>query len=80
MSLKTDAKSWTIKEQIVEDQASGLAFQFEVDPNGMLRFRVYGDLPFGNREIIFDRNGEEAGAGTCVTAICRPGWLERLED
>lgn len=80
MPAKPDGKVWAVVEQIVEDPASGLTFQFEVMPNGESRLRIFGDsLPLGNREIIFDRNGEEAGAG-CYTGLCRPAWLEAVDD
>lgn len=80
MPTKTDAKQWVVKEQIIEDPASGLTFQFEVMPNGESRFRVFGDnLPFGNREFIFDDDGQEAGAGTVTSGLCRPGWLANID-
>lgn len=80
MSVKPDGKMWEIREQIVEDPATGLTFQFEVMPNGEPRLRIFGsELPFGNREIVFDGNGEEAGGGT-YTGLCRPAWLEAAAD
>jgi len=80
MALKPDGKPWTVREQIVEDLASGLTFQFEVMPDGEVRLRVYGDaLPFGNREIIFDEKGAEAGAGTATAGLCRPAWMAPIE-
>ena len=33
-------------------------------------------LPFGNREIIFDGEGREAGAGTLLGEYKRPSWLK----
>ena len=81
MALKTNAKSWTIKEQIIEDSASGLTFQFETLPCGEFRLRIYGDsLPCGNRELMFDVAGDEAGAGTTTSVLCRPAWMERVGD
>lgn len=82
MTTKPGASNWTIKEQIIEDAASGLTFQFEVDPESSapMRLRIFGDLPFGNREIVFDRNGEEAGSGTALTGLSRPTWLTSIED
>lgn len=80
MSIKVDGKPWSIKEQIVDDPASGLSFQFEIGPDGLPRLRLFGDdLPFGNREFVFDENGEEAGAGTYTAGTCRPAWLEKLD-
>ena len=69
------AKRWSIQEQIIEDPVSGLTFQFEVMPKGDARLRVYGDLPFGNREFIFDSDGREAGAGTAISGLCRASPL-----
>ena len=78
MAIKPEAKDWTIKEQIVEDSASGLTFQFEVLPCGEARLRIFGkSLPFGNREIQFDKSGEEAGAGTS-RGLCRPAWMTEV--
>lgn len=78
--VKSDGKRWTVREQIIEDPASGLTFQFEVMPDGEPRLRIFGEgLPFGNREIFFDQNGEEAGGGTATAGLCRPSWLERVD-
>lgn len=80
MPAKPDGKVWQVREQIIEDPASGLTFQFEVMPDGESRLRIFGEsLPFGNREIIFDQSGAEAGAG-CYTGLCRPAWLEKVGD
>ena len=72
-------QSGAIKEQIVEDQVTGLTFQFEVTPSGERQLRIYGDLPYGNREIVFDQNGQKAGSGTFVAGLCRPAWLTVAE-
>jgi hypothetical protein len=80
MAVKPDGGMWVVREQVVEDPASGLTFQFEVTPDGKTRFRVFGRaLPFGNREIIFDQNGVEAAAGTVASGLCRPAWLDRVD-
>ena len=80
MPVKPDGKPWTIREQIIEDLVLGMTFQFEVMPNGEPRFRIFGKaLPFGNREIIFDDEGTEAGSGTATSGLCRPAWMERVE-
>jgi hypothetical protein len=62
--------SWTIREQIIDDPVSELVFRFRKAPDGSMRFGIYGNLPFGNREFIFDRTGKEAGAGTQVAGTC----------
>ncbi len=79
MAVKPDAKAWTILEQIIEDRASGLTLQFEVVDDGTCRLRVFGKyLPFGNREVVFDREGIDAGGGTCLVAR-RPTWLSEVD-
>lgn len=81
MATKPNGKDWTVKEQIIEDLASGLTIQFAVsdDPAAPMRLRIHGDaLPAGNREIIFDCNGEEAGSGTAMAGACRPSWLQEV--
>lgn len=82
MAIKQDAREWTIKEQILEDPASGLTFQFEVVPDdndAPFRFRIFGELPFGNREILFGPTGKKAGSGTSLTGLCKPTWLTNVD-
>ena len=81
MALKPDGEQWVIKEQIVEDLPTGLTFQFSVvdDPDGPFRLKIFGNLPFGNREIIFDAEGKKVGGGIAMSGICRPSWLRELE-
>ncbi len=77
MPLKPDGKGMVIKEQIIEDAPSGLTFAFEKSPSGLSYLRIYGNLPLGNREIIFDQEGRETGGGTCLVG-CRPTWLREV--
>jgi hypothetical protein len=75
MPIKPNGALCKVREQIVEDDASGLILQFECT-NGRTRLIIAGEaLPFGNREIIFDDDGREAAAGTLVGAFRRPSWL-----
>jgi len=73
--------TWQIKDQIVEDMPSGLIFQFETMPGNSApyRLRIFGNLPFGNREILFDVNGDEAGSGTYTSGLCKPTWASEEE-
>lgn len=82
MGLRENGKLWTVKEQILEDAASGLTFQFEVvdDPSAPYRLRVYGDLPFGNRDICFGPDGTVVGTGTLVSGLCKPSWPSDAEQ
>lgn len=78
MPIKPNGSLCSIKEQIVEDLASGLILQFECE-NGKTRLVIAGRaLPFGNREIIFDTDGRESGAGTLVGEFRRPSWLKEV--
>jgi hypothetical protein len=78
MAVKPNAALCAIKEQIVEDRASGLIMQFEFQ-EGRTRLVIAGRaLPFGNREIIFDDQGKEAAAGTLVGEFRRPSWLKEV--
>jgi hypothetical protein len=78
MPVKPNGEICHVLEQIIEDEASGLTLQFEC-LNGRTRLLIAGDsLPFGNREIHFDREGREAGAGTLVGEFRRPSWLKEV--
>jgi hypothetical protein len=68
----------SVREQIVEDLATGLILQFECT-DGRMRLVIAGEsLPFGNREIIFDQDGREAAAGTLVGQFRKPSWLKKV--
>jgi hypothetical protein len=81
MAVKPSAKLCSVLEQIIEDPASGLTLQFVSMPgsDAPVRLRIYGNLPFGNREILFDKNGAEAGSGTALSGSCPPSWLKQVE-
>ncbi|MCZ6607709.1 MAG: hypothetical protein O7A64_08590 [Alphaproteobacteria bacterium] len=80
MAVKPSGQLCGIREQIIEDPVSGLTFQFLLvpDSDAPVRLRVFGALPHGNREFLFDRNGQEAGAGTAFSGTCRPSWLREV--
>jgi hypothetical protein len=78
MPLKPNGALCRVREQIIEDAASGLTLQFECD-DGRLRLVLAGTaLTVGNREILFDEQGREAGAGTLLGEFRRPNWLKRV--
>ena len=78
MALKPNGVACKVREQIVEDPATGLILQFEC-AEGRLRLVIAGEsLPFGNREILFDADGREAAAGTLVGEFRRPSWLKKV--
>ncbi|HYG55501.1 MAG TPA: hypothetical protein VD965_09425 [Burkholderiales bacterium] len=79
MALKPNGVMCKVREQIVEDLATGLILQFEC-ADGRMRLVIAGEsLPFGNREILFDADGCETGAGTLVGDFRRPSWLKKVE-
>ena len=68
MPLKPNGATCKVREQIIEDAASGLTLQFECD-DGRLRVVLAGKpLALGNREILFDDQGREAGGQREVDA------------
>ena len=78
MPIKPNGRMCKVREQIIEDPASGLTLQFECD-DGRLRMVIAGAaLRLGNREILFDEDGREAGAGTLVGEFRRPNWIRRV--
>ena len=81
MALKPNGSLCSIREQIIEDAASGLTLQFihKPDSDAPYRLLIYGNLPNGNREILFDVDGAEAGAGTALVDACRPSWLREVK-
>jgi len=80
LPLKENGTRCQISEQIIDDPVSGLTFQFEVLPNGESRLHVYGEvLKYGNRTIMFDVDGKEAGSGTSLTGLCKPSWVQEVD-
>jgi hypothetical protein len=78
MPIKPNGRLCSIREQIVEDPATGLVLQFECE-NGRTRLLIaFPALELGNREIIFDADGREAAAGTLVGEFRRPSWLKKV--
>lgn len=65
MVEQSNAKLIQIKEQTIEDPISGLIIEFKAREDGEARVVLRSStLPFGNREIHFDKDGNYAGAGT----------------
>jgi GTP:adenosylcobinamide-phosphate guanylyltransferase len=63
MDATHGSQAWTVLPQVIEDPASGLTLQFSVSRSGEPMLTVSGDLPLGNREFIFARDGSLAGTG-----------------
>lgn len=76
MPLKPNGSRCCVREQIIEDMASGLILQFECN-DGRTRLVIAGNhLSPGQREILFDAEGRAVGAGTVVGDYRRPSWLK----
>lgn len=80
MATKPNGDVCRIREQMIEDPVSGLTFQFvcKRGSDAPYRLLIYDDLPFGNREFLFNAEGAEAGAGTALSGSCRPTWLREV--
>ncbi len=82
--MKPNAKVLAVKEQIIEDPASGLTLMFEAVPQLetdplQFRLRICGDhLPFGNRDLFFTKDGEPGGSGTATGGICKLSWIQEV--
>lgn len=79
MPLKPNGTLCQVREQIIEDMASGLILQFECK-DGRTRLVIAGNrFSPGHREILFDSEGREVGAGTLVGEFRRPSWLRPVD-
>ena len=82
MALKPGAKDCVIKEQIIECIITGLTFQFRScsdDSAYGCIITVQGDnLPYGNRDMYFMKDGTYDGGCISTAGICPPSWLEEV--
>ena len=71
MPVKPNAKTLTILEQGIEDLVTGLTLRFEAyenqDKRNQFKLTIYGDFPYGNRELIFDATGVQTDSGSAVS-------------
>lgn len=67
---KTAQPPWTVKEQTIYDGVSGLIIQFTVGNDGLPRLRLFGKIPFGNREIGFGPDGLKDFSGVALGGTC----------
>ena len=78
MPVKPNGALCGIREQIVEDPATGLILRFECE-DGRTRLTIAGrSIALGNREILFDDEGREVAAGTLVGEFRKPSWLKSV--
>lgn len=83
MAIKPSGSLCPIREQIIEDPVTGLSIQFiaRPDTDAPIRMVIFGAMPDGgSREILFDADGNEAGAGSSLGASCRPNWLREVQS
>ncbi|MBA7648623.1 hypothetical protein ES703_56411 [subsurface metagenome] len=65
--LRQNAKTLKLKEQVINDVVTNLMLIFRVTPSGEPRLHLIGDnLPFGNRDFQFSKDGKLVGTGTGV--------------
>lgn len=73
MPNKENALALKIKEQIIH--LNGLTLRFSVVSESTARYRLAIEsdaLPFGNYELLFDEQGNEAGGGTAIPGLIHP--------
>ncbi len=69
--LRTNAKTLSIKEQVINDSVTGLTLIFRVTPSCEANLHILGDdLPFGNRDFQFDKGGKLVGTGAGLNGTC----------
>jgi hypothetical protein len=84
MAVKPNAKLVRIKEQIIDDPASGLTLMFSACPGPYTdsiryRLRICGDaLRFGNREFLFTGDGELGATGCATGGVCETSWIREV--
>ena len=62
-----EIRTWSILEQTVEDKICNLIIKFYILPSGEFKMTIFGDMPFGNRDFVFDKSGNLSGTGTSVS-------------
>jgi len=62
MIMRSGEKLLALREQLIEDAVSGLTIKIEAAQDGTPRLMIYGGLPCGKREFIFDPGGKFSGA------------------
>src|SRR5687767_14926516 len=71
MTISPGEKLLALREQLIEDAVSGLTIRIEAAQDGTPRLMIYGGLPCGTREFIFDPEGKVAGAA--LRQLCCSG-------
>jgi hypothetical protein len=75
MELAQATAEWSIREQFIDDDVTGLALKFEFTATGDPVLHIYGPyLPHGNREVCFAPDGKVKYLATSVLGSQRPNW------
>jgi hypothetical protein len=75
MKQARPGSEWCVKNQLIDDDVSGLTLKFEVLASGEPVLRLYGAiLPHGNRQIRFSTNGALEHIATSVLGVERHKW------
>lgn len=70
--LKLNPQTLKIKEQLINDAVTDLMLIFRVTPSGEARLHISGfNLPYGNRDFQFNKDGELVGTGTGTLCPCK---------
>jgi hypothetical protein len=81
MERPTPRPQWCVKNQLIDDDVSGLTFRFDILPSGEPILKLYGAiLPHGNRQIRFSPSGDLQHFATSVLGVERPNWPRRAEQ
>jgi hypothetical protein len=68
MTITSGEKLLAFREQVIEDAVSGLTIKIDAAQDGTPRLMIYGGLPCGKREFVFDPGGNFAGAA--IRQLC----------
>ena len=78
MAIKPAAATWSVKEQIVEDLASGLLLRFSVCgfSHSPYRLTIVDKVRGQTLEFLFDDKGKKIGASTIMSGPQELNWLK----
>ena len=72
---KPNGQDWTIREQIIREEAVGISLQFELTEDGPI-LRISGDsIPVGTLEIGFTKDGLYGYGEVGVVCDRQPTWI-----
>ena len=84
MALKPGAKDCVIKEQIISPPSIGLTLKFSACPEDSAYgciITAHGDnLPYGDTDLYFHKDGKYDGSCTSTSESCKPSWLKEVSS